>query len=47
MLEIRFGPNLELGTNRKIGQRFRETFRALFKIKLQVIVIALNLFFEK
>ena len=26
VLEIRFRPNLELGTNRKIGQRFRVNF---------------------
>ena len=47
VLEIRFRPNLELGTNRKIAQRFRVRFRALFEIKLQVVVIATNLLFEK
>ena len=26
VLEVRFRPNLELGPNRKIGQRFREDF---------------------
>ena len=47
VLEVRFRPNLELGPNRKIAQRFRVRFRALFKIKLQVVVIAPNLLFEK
>ena len=47
VLEVRFRPNLELGPNRKIAQRLRVRFRALFKIKIQVVVIAPNLLFEK
>jgi hypothetical protein len=38
VLQVRFRPNPELGTNRKISQRFRKTFRTLLKIKLQVVV---------
>ena len=46
-VEIRFGPDLELGTNRKIRQRLCVRFRALFKIKIEVMMIAPNLLFKK
>ena len=46
MLEVRFRSNFELGPNRKITQRLRIRFGALLEVKLQVVVIALNLLFE-
>jgi hypothetical protein len=46
VLEVRLRPNLELGPNRKVAQGFRVGFRALLKVKLQVVVIAPNLLFE-
>src|SRR5262249_6376239 len=46
VLQIGFRANLELWPDGKITERLRVRIRALLEVKLQVVLIALNLLFE-